>query len=177
MYKEFYTECAVGCIPWILLTRSHWHHRVRLGGINAMRPRQDGCYVPDIFKCVLLNENVQILISLKFVPEGLINNIPALDLIMAWHQPGGKPLSEAIMVRLLMHICITRSQWVKCIYYIVHEYTGIHLILLWLLVISSFVSEISLLRLTSSMFYFQLKCRHRNRQVSPVSPRQVLDLW
>ena len=33
-----------------------------------------------IFKSILLNENVQILIkiSLKFVPKGQINNIPAL---------------------------------------------------------------------------------------------------
>ena len=33
-------------------------------------------------------------ISLKFVSKGLINNIPALVQIMAWHQQGGKPLSE-----------------------------------------------------------------------------------
>ena len=34
----------------------------------------------DIFKCIFLNENVliSIKISLKFVPEGQINNIPAL---------------------------------------------------------------------------------------------------
>ena len=34
----------------------------------------------DIFKCTFLNENVliSIKISLKFVPKGQINNIPAL---------------------------------------------------------------------------------------------------
>ena len=34
----------------------------------------------DIFKCILLSDNVWIStkISLKFVPEGPINNIPAL---------------------------------------------------------------------------------------------------
>ena len=32
---------------------------------------------------------------------------------MAWHRPGGKPLSEPIMVTLLTHICVTRPQWVK----------------------------------------------------------------
>ena len=34
----------------------------------------------DIFKCIFLNENVliSITISLKFVPKGQINNIPAL---------------------------------------------------------------------------------------------------
>ena len=32
---------------------------------------------------------------------------------MAWRRPGGKPLSEPMMVRLLTHICVTRPQWVK----------------------------------------------------------------
>ena len=31
---------------------------------------------------------------LKFVPQGPINNIPALVQIMAWHQTGDKPLLE-----------------------------------------------------------------------------------
>ena len=32
---------------------------------------------------------------------------------MAWCQPGDKPLSEPMMVRLPTHICITRPQWVN----------------------------------------------------------------
>ena len=62
-----------------------------------------------------MNENVWILIkiSLKFVPEVRINNIPALVQIMAWHRPGNKPLSEPMMVRLPTHICVTRLQWVN----------------------------------------------------------------
>ena len=34
----------------------------------------------NVFKCIFMNENVQIpiKISLKFVPKGPINNIPAL---------------------------------------------------------------------------------------------------
>ena len=53
----------------------------------------------DTFKCIFLNENVMILIkfSLKFVPKVRINNILALVLIMAWHLPGDKPLSEPMM--------------------------------------------------------------------------------
>ena len=37
-------------------------------------------FADDIFKCIFLNENVWIpvKISLKYVPEGPINNIPAL---------------------------------------------------------------------------------------------------
>ena len=42
-----------------------------------------------------------------------INNIPALVQVMAWHQLGNKPLSEPMMVRLLMHIYVTRPQWVN----------------------------------------------------------------
>ena len=49
--------------------------------------------------CVFLNENewISIKISLKFVPTGLINNIPAMVQVMAWRRPGDKPLSETIM--------------------------------------------------------------------------------
>ena len=54
-------------------------------------------------------------ISLKFVPKVQINNIPALVQIMTWHREGDKPLSEPMMVSILMHICVTRPQWVKYI--------------------------------------------------------------
>ena len=56
-------------------------------------------------------------ISLEFVPKGPINNIPALVQIMAWCSPGNKPLSEPMMVNLLMHICITRPQRVNKMLY------------------------------------------------------------
>ena len=49
--------------------------------LNTLRPRQHGRHFPDdIFRCIFLNENVSvsIKISLKFVPKGQINNIPAL---------------------------------------------------------------------------------------------------
>ena len=42
-------------------------------------------------------------------PRGPINNIPASCQIMAWCQPGNKPLSESMMVSLLMY----QPQWVK----------------------------------------------------------------
>ena len=64
-------------------------------------------YFPDdIFKCIFLNENVwiSIKIPLKFVPKSLINNVLALVQIMAWRQPGAKPLSEPMMVSLLTHM-------------------------------------------------------------------------
>ena len=84
--------------------------------VNTLRPRQNGRhFADDIFKCIFLNENawMSLKISLKFVPKVRINNIPALVQIMAWRRPGGKPLSEPVMVSLLTHICVTLPQWVN----------------------------------------------------------------
>ena len=69
----------------------------------------------DIFKWIFLNENVwiSIKISLKFVPKGPINNIPALVQIMAWRWSGDKPLYEPSMVILSTRKCVTRPQWVN----------------------------------------------------------------
>ena len=80
--------------------------------INTLRLRH---FPDDIFQCISSNENVwiSIKISLKFVPQDPINNIPALVQIMTWCCPGYKPLSEPMMVGLPMHICITRSKWVN----------------------------------------------------------------
>ena len=67
---------------------------------NTLRLKQNGRhFTDDIFKCILLNENVLISmkISLKFVPQGPINNTPALILIMAWRRTDDKPLSEPMM--------------------------------------------------------------------------------
>ena len=83
---------------------------------NALRPRQNGRhFAEDIFKCIFRNENIwiSIQISLKYVPKGPINNIPALVQIMACRRPGDRPLSELMMASLLTHICVTRPQWVN----------------------------------------------------------------
>ena len=55
----------------------------------------------DIFKCIFLNEKICILIkiSLKFVPNGPIDNNPELVQIMAWRRKGDKPLSEPMLTR------------------------------------------------------------------------------
>ena len=80
--------------------------------INTLRPRRnEQHFADDIF----FNENVwiSIKISLKFVPKGPINTIPALVQIMAWRRSGDKPLSEPMMVSLPTHIWVTRPQWVN----------------------------------------------------------------
>ena len=84
--------------------------------VNTLRPRQNGRHFADgTFNRIFVNENVRISIkfSMKFVPKGPINNIPALVQIMAWRRSGDKPLSEPMMVHLPTHICVTRPQWVK----------------------------------------------------------------
>ena len=96
----------------LALDNGFWKH----WRLNTLRPRQNGRrFADDTFKRIFLNENVRISIkiSLKFVPVGPINNIPALVLIMAWRRSGDKPLSEPMMVSLSTHICVTRPQWVK----------------------------------------------------------------
>ena len=94
-----------------------WYHSIPC--IDTLRRRKHGYHFTyNTFKLIFLNENViiSIKISLKFVPKGPINNIPALVQIMAWHRPGHKPLSEAMMVSLLTHICVTRPQWVNILW-------------------------------------------------------------
>ena len=101
---------AMRCILWILWIQMFARYQGSFI-INSLRPRQNGRhFTDDIFKW---NVWIPIKISLKFVPQGPMNNIPALVRIMAWRRSGDKPLSEPVMVSLLTHICVTQPQWVK----------------------------------------------------------------
>ena len=115
-----------GLTTWILDTQGKswsWRNSVNISiwgrgteKVNSLRPRQHGRhFADDIFQWIFLNENVwiPIKISLKFVPEGSMNDIPALVQIMAWRRPGDKPLSEPMLVSLPTHICVTWPQWDK----------------------------------------------------------------
>ena len=97
---------------------------------NTLRPRLKGRHFADnLLKCIFLYENVWILIKilLNFVPLGPIYNIAALIQIMAWRRPGGKPLSEAMVVTLPRQICVTRPQcWIvinKTLLNIQHDFS------------------------------------------------------
>ena len=84
--------------------------------INSLRPRQNRCHFADnIFKCNFLNENVWIpmKISLKFVPKGPIDNIPALVQIIAWREQATSHYLNQWWPSSTTHICVTRPQWVK----------------------------------------------------------------
>ena len=126
VHHYFYEDIIAGdCCLW----HAHWLKwdlffqttkntqkltRAKYRVLNSLKPRQIGRhFADDIFKCIFLNENgwIQIKISLKFIPKGPINNIPALVQIMAWRHTGDKPLSEPIMVSLPTHICVTLLQW------------------------------------------------------------------
>ena len=121
-YHTYVDTCELYSVHFVILL-FNWYvqpvykisHNVNMS-INALRPRQNGRYfADDIFKCILLNENVWIAIknSLKFVAKGPISNIPALVQIMAWCRQGDKPLSEPMMVSLTTHTCVARPQWVN----------------------------------------------------------------
>ena len=102
----------------IHLHANHGYRKSNRHGASRQhtKPRQNGRHFPhDTFKSIFLNENVRISIkiSLKFVPKGLINNIPALVQIMAWRRPGDKSLSEPVLIRLPAYTCVARPQWVN----------------------------------------------------------------
>ena len=86
---------------WSVSERNHWLQ------FDTLRPKQN-CrhFTDDIFTCIFLNENmlISLKISLKFVSKVRINNITAVVQIMAWRRPGGKPLSEPMMVWKRCHI-------------------------------------------------------------------------
>ena len=54
----------------------------------------------DIFRLISSYESslISIQISLKFVPKGLINNMPSLVQTLAWRRIDDKLLSEPMMV-------------------------------------------------------------------------------
>ena len=106
-------------VLWDILYNSIWNPYLIIMEstcFNTLRSKQNGRHFPDnIFICIFLNENIRISvkISLKFIPKGPINTIPALVQKMACRRPGNKPLSVLMMVRLPMHICVTQPHWVK----------------------------------------------------------------
>ena len=65
-------------------------------------PWQNGSrFADDIFECIFVKEKfwILIIISLKFVPKGPIDNNPALVEIRAWRRIGDKTLSEPMLTQ------------------------------------------------------------------------------
>ena len=111
------TTGALSHQPWsnkMLLTWT-WLLMALVTLVKTLRPKLNGRHFPNnIFRSIFWNDNLWISISLKYVPKGPINNIPALiRVLMAWRRPCDKQLSEPIVVSLLTHICITWPQRVN----------------------------------------------------------------
>ena len=88
-------------INWYFLVYFLWGPLL-LTWFNSSPPGQNGPHFrDDILKGISMNEKICILIriSLKFVPKGPINNIPALVQMMAWRRSGDKPLSEPMLTQ------------------------------------------------------------------------------
>ena len=68
----------------------------------------------DIFKRIFVNENdrIQNQISLKFVPDGPIDNDPALVQIMAWRRAGTK---------LMGNICVSLHKRTLLLRYVIYK--------------------------------------------------------
>ena len=76
--------------------------------LNMLRLGQNGHhFADDTFKRIFLNENAKIWIkiSLKFVPKGPSNNIPALVHLMAWRRLGENGMTRAF--HIILH-CSTK---------------------------------------------------------------------
>ena len=86
------------CWRWLQLQPSCGSPQCRWSTkcVNTLRSRRNKRHFADeIFKCIFWNENVwpSVPISLKFLPNIRINNIPSLVQIMAWRRPGDKLFS------------------------------------------------------------------------------------
>ena len=91
IYKGVTLSRKIECL---LLRITHVTTVKKIILLNTLRTGKNGRhFADDIFKCILLNQDVwiSIKISLKFVPKVPINNIPALIQIMAWRRPGDRP--------------------------------------------------------------------------------------
>ena len=73
-----------------------------LVGLNSSPPGQNGRRLADDnFKCIFMNGKFCILIqiSLKIVPNGLVDNQSALVQVMAWHRAGNKWYLEPLLTQ------------------------------------------------------------------------------
>ena len=78
----------------IACLKFHWN----LPGANELA--HWGWHFADISRCIFLNENFCVLVSLKFIPKGSIGNKSSLFQVMAWQWTGEKPLLEAMITQV-----------------------------------------------------------------------------
>ena len=94
------------------ITGQHW-----VKHINILRPIQNCRHFADaIFKFIFLKENVWISlkISLKFVPKGRINNIPALVQIMGYASKSHLLLANNVLLLSYFSLIVCLSTVIMC---------------------------------------------------------------
>ena len=92
----FYYVCTLARYKgiFVVLYEPYW--------LNTSPPRQFGRKIADdTFNCISFNEDVwiSIEISLKFVPNGPIDDKSALVQVMAWRRTGDKPLPKPMLTQ------------------------------------------------------------------------------
>ena len=100
---------AVGVYTGLILS---WFQNYQVALTHWGRDKTVSTLQPTFFNTFSWKKMDAFRISLRFVSQGPIKNIPALWHKIAWRGPGNKPLSEPMMVRLPTHICVTRPLWV-----------------------------------------------------------------
>ena len=113
----------------ILSTHTYGHTTqlfASVWAVNLYTPRGQNFihFADDIFMWILLNEKfcISIQISLKFVPNGPIDNESALFQVMAWCRTGNKPLPETTRTQCTdAHIRGTRGRGLMSMNIIVYH--------------------------------------------------------
>ena len=103
----------------------------RMHNVTTLMLGQNGRHFPDdIFSNAfswMKKLWISVIISLKFVPKGPINNIPALVQIMAWRQAGDKPLPEP-EPSLLTHVCLNGLCTTAGLLYLYNQICNVHIL-------------------------------------------------
>ena len=103
--SRLHAVTAAGCFM------ATWEEGTREESTVTTLGLRQNCYhlADDIFKRVFLNENIWIAIkiSLKFVPKGAFDNMPALVQTMAWRRQATSHYLKQLWLSLPTHICIT----------------------------------------------------------------------
>ena len=110
VYTNILVQLVINFVPIEIWYIHSWYGEMitvcccnYLMGSTVRRVVQITClhFTNNKFKCIFVNENVRIsiLISLKFLPKGPIDNKSALVQVIAWHQTGDKPLPKTMLTQ------------------------------------------------------------------------------
>ena len=107
--SHYLSQCCPRSLSPYGVTRPQW--------VNTLRPKHNGSHFADIFLCISLIENFQILhkISLKYVPLALIDNKIWQHWFRKWL--GAEHTTSRYLKKcryaVLTYICVTRPRCVN----------------------------------------------------------------